>query len=356
MNKSFSRLVAAGALCCALLAACSGKEEKKQAAEADEVPVVKVQTVGEQDVKQEFTYTASMEADKINNISSSMPLRIKSILVDEGQRVSRGQRVVVLDDVNTTTYRLQLANAEAQLHNVQTEYNRAVELFKIGGGTKQSVDQMELQLATARNAVASARRALANASENSVLTSPVGGVVTARNYDPGDMTSSLPILTVAQVQPIKAVINVSESEYALVHTGMGADMTFDSYGDTPFHGVVSKILPTVDKTTRTFGVEISLPNADGRILPGMFAKVTLVLGTARHTVVPDRAVVKQQGSGDHYVYIYNPGTGTVSFDKVELGRRLGDSYELLSGVPAGAQVVVSGQAALTSGKKVKVQK
>lgn len=355
MNRTLFSVAAAAAMACALLSACS-KEEKKQDTTADDIPTVKVQQVSEQDVRQDFTYTATMEADKINNISSSMPLRIKSILVEEGQRVGKGQRLVVLDDVNTTTYSLQLANAEAELRNVELNYNRAVELFKIGGGTRQSVDQMELQLAASRNAVASARRALANAGENSVLTSPVSGVVTVRNYDPGDMTSSLPILTIAQVQPIKAVINVSESEYALVRTGMGADLLIDSYVDTPFHGVVTKILPTVDQATRTFGVEISLPNADSRILPGMFAKVTLTLGTARHTVVPDRAVVKQQGSGDHYVYIYHPDTGTVSYDKVELGRRLGDTYELISGVPAGAQVVVSGQAALTAGKKVNVQK
>ena len=354
MNKTLFSLTAA-AMACALLSACS-KEENKKDSTADDIPVVKVQQVSEQDVRQNFTYTATMEADKINNISSSMPLRIKSILVEEGQRVGKGQRLVVLDDVNTTTYSLQLANAEAELRNVQLNYNRAVELFKIGGGTKQNVDQMELQLAASRNAVASARRALANAGENSVLTSPVSGVVTARNYDPGDMTSSLPILTIAQVKPIKAVINVSESEYALVHTGMGADLLIDSYGDTPFSGTITKILPTVDRDTRTFGVEISLPNTDGRILPGMFAKVTLTLGTARHTVVPDQAVVKQQGSGDHYVYIYHPDTGTVSFDKVMLGQRLGDTYELISGVPAGAQVVVSGQAALAAGKKVNVQK
>lgn len=337
-----------------LLGACS-KEEKK-AAQEEKVPKVKVMTVSEQNVLQQFTYTATMEADKVNNISSSMPLRIKSILVDEGQRVAKGQRVVVLDDVNTTTYELNLANAQAQLKNVQINYNRAVELFKIGGGTRQNVDAMELQLANARNAVATARRSLANAKENSVLTSPVNGVVTVRNYDPGDMTASLPILTVAQVQPIKAVINVSESEYSLVHIGMGATLTLDTYGDMEFHGTVSRILPTVDTNTRTFGVEITLPNSDDKILPGMFAKVTLVLGEAKHIVVPDQAVVKQQGSGDHYVYVYDPKTQTVSFVKVELGQRLGDSYELLSGVNPGSQVVTTGQAALSAGKKVEVMK
>ncbi len=350
-----------------LLTSCGG-EKKSSDKSAEEKPIVKIEEVFEREVPQLFTYTAETEADKINNISSSTPLRIKSILVEEGERVSKGQRLVIMDDVNTTTYQLQvdnakaqLDNAEAQLANVKLDYDRAVQLFKIGGGTRQQVDQMHTQLVsaqngvvTARNSLASAKRALANASENSVLTSPVSGVITARNYDPGDMTGSLPILTVSQVQPIKTVINVSETEYSLVHTGMPAKVTFDTYGDEVFQGTITKILPTVDPSTRTFAVEIDIPNGDSRILPGMFARVELNLGTQRHVVVPDRAVVKQQGSGNQYVYVYSDGK--VSYNKVELGQRIGDSYELLSGVPSGAQVVISGQNALANGKEVQVMK
>lgn len=358
-------------LAAATLCGCSGKE-KKDAAKANdknETPTVKVETVYERDVPQIFTYTAETEADKVNNISSSMPLRIKNILVDEGQRVGKGQQVVVLDDVNTTTYKLQvdnakaaLDNAKAQYANVKLDYDRALQLFQIGGGTRQQVDQMYTQLisaqngvTTAANSLASARRALANASENSVLTSPVSGVVTARNYDPGDMTGSLPVLTVAQVNPVKIVINMSETEYPLIHTGMTATVRLDTYGDETFTGTVSKIMPTVDPTTRTFAVEITVPNSNARLLPGMFARVELNLGTQRHVVVPDLAVVKQQGSGNQYVYIYKPD-GTVDYVKVELGQRIGNSYEVLGGIEPGAQVVISGQNALSGGAKVNLTK
>lgn len=350
-----------------VLAACSGSD-KDAKGQQEEKPAVKIETVYERTVPQIFVYTAETEADKLNNVSSSMPLRIESILVEEGQNVVRGQRLVVLDDVNATTYSLQVDNAQAQLDNAQAQYanvkldyDRALQLYQIGGGTKQQLDQLETQLITARNSVASAknslasaRRSLANASENSVLTSPVNGVVTARNYDPGDMTGSLPILTVAQIRPMKIVINASETEYTKIHTGMQAKVTFDSYGTEEFQGVVSKVLPTVDTATRTFAVEIDIPNADGRILPGMFARVTLTLGEAQHVVVPDLAIVKQQGSGKRYVYVYNDGK--VSYREVELGQRIGDSYELLGGVESGAQVVISGQNALADGREVKVLK
>lgn len=335
-----------------LMASCSSEEKKVE--EKVEKPLVKVETVVSQSVDQIGNYTATTEADVVNNITTAMPNRIKAIYVDEGQKVSKGQRLVALDDVNTDSYELQVANAEANLKNVEINYNRAVELYKIGGGTKQSVEQMELSLINAQNALASAKRALQNVKENTVLTSPISGVVTARNYDAGDMTGQLPILTIAKVQPVKIVINVSESELAKVNNGMPAVVKFDTYGDEEFAGKVTMVAPTVDVATRTFGVEVTVANKDNRILPGMFARVELNLGTMEHVVVPDKAVVKQPGSGNYYVYVYKDGK--VSYNQVQLGQRMGDKYELISGVESGSQVVVSGQSRLANGDAVELAK
>lgn len=352
MNKI---LLTSAALALILFGACSGADKSEKDSKQDTAPVVKTMQVNDREVNQIGNYTATVEPELINNISSSAPNRIKQILVDEGMRVSAGQRLVVMDDINTTSYRLQLDNAKANLRNIEVDYNRALELYKIGGGTKQQVDQMETQLVNAKNAVASTERTLLNMNENTVLTSPISGVVTARNYDPGDMTGSLPILTVARTQPVKIIVNVSESELSKVRRGMPAIVTFDTYGNEIFNGTVTLVSPTVDHASRTFGVEVTLSNSDNRILPGMFGRVELSLGTARRVVVPDKAVVKQPGSGNHYVYVYN-ADGTVSYNKVELGQRLGDSYELISGVEPGSTVVVSGQSRLANGMKVKVTK
>ncbi len=340
-----------------LAAGCSGSSDKeaKEEGSQEKLPVVKIATVSEENVPQTGSYTATVEPELLNNITSQAPGRIKQILVDEGVRVSAGQKLVILDDVNTFTYETQVDNAKANLKNVQLNYDRAVVLLKIGGGTKQQVDQMEIQLINAKNQLATAERTLRNVRENTVLTSPISGIVTARNYDPGDMPGALPILTVAKVNPLKVVINVTESELPKVHKGMPAEITFDTYGDEKFQGTVSMVMPTVDAQSRTFGVEVTLPNADGRILPGMFGRVNLNLGEARRVVVPDKAVVKQQGSGVHYVYVYNPD-GTVTFSKVELGQRMGDRYELISGVEDGASVVISGQSKLSNGIKVELNK
>lgn len=334
----------------ATLSSCS----KNEAADTEEEikPVVKIEKVDSRDVAQIGTYTATVDPELINNISSSTPNRIKEIFVDEGYKVAKGQTVALLDDVNTTSYEIQLSNAKANLATIQQDYERAVKLLEIGGGTQQNVDQMRLQLTNAENNVVSAERSLKNIKENTILVSPISGVVTARNYDPGDMTGALPILTVAQVNPVKIIINVPESELSKVSKGMPASITFDTYGDEVFEGRVTMISPTVDTNSRTFGVEIGLQNSDGRILPGMFGRVKLELGNANHVVVPDRSIVKQPGSANQYVYVYH--NGKVSYNKVELGQRLGNAYELLSGVAAGDTVVVTGQTKLADGMSVNI--
>lgn len=345
-----------GFMAAVILASCSSKNEDSATKTAEEsLPKVKVETVEARNVDQIGTYTATVQPQIINNISSAMPNRIKAILVDEGQQVSAGETVAILDDVNTFSYETQVDNARANLKNIELNYARAVELFNIGGGTKQQVDAMEIQLTNAKNALAQAERTLKNAKENTVLTSPISGVVTARNYDPGDMAANMPIVTVARVKPVKLVINVTENDYPKIHKGMTATVKFDTYGDEEFTGTVSTVMPTVDAASRTFGVEILLANADSKVLPGMFGRVSLNLGTENRVVVPDKAVIKQQGSGNQYVYVYNPD-GTVSYNQVELGQRLGAEYELVSGVESGAQVVVSGQSKLANGSKVEIAK
>lgn len=332
-------------LTAALLSLSSCGSSDQNAAETDTTtveaaPIVDIQQVNSRTVPQLGQYTASIEAFKTNNITTSTPNRIKTILVDVGSKIAKGQRVAVLDDVN-------IDQMKVRLDNTEREYQRALKLLEIGGGTQQTVDQVKTELDAAR-------RQYSNMVENTILTSPISGVVTARNYDPGDMTGALPILVIEQIQPVKVVLNISESEFAKVHKGMKAEIALDTYPDEKFSGSVSLIHPTIDPATRTFTVEITISNAGNKVLPGMFARVTMNFGEAIHVVVPDRAVVKQTGSGNKYVYVYDPSTKTVSYNKVTLGQRIDDAYEVIDGVQDGAMVVISGQTRLGDGVKVEL--
>ena len=318
-----------------LLVSCSGKEETATK-QVDEKPLVKIQKVYEQEVPQTAEYTATVEGFKTNNISTSTPNRIKRILVDVGSPVRAGQALVILDDVNIEQQKIRLANQKVNL-------DRAKELLNIGGGTQQTVDQLQAEYDAAM-------RAYNNAKENTVLTSPMSGVVTVKNNDPGDYTSGAPILVIEQMQPVKVVVSVNESDFPRIKKGQKVDVKLDVYGDEVFTGTVYLIHPTIDSETRTFQVEVTLPNSDNRVRSGMFARVIFNFGAKKNVVVPDMAVVKQTGSGNRYVYVYNDGK--VSFNKVELGQRLGDSYELISGVTSGSDVVISGQSRLNDGMEV----
>ena len=322
----------------AILSACGDKEQAETVAD-EELPMVQVDVAHKRSVDQTRTYTANVEADNVNNIAPAMSNRIERILVDVGDHVNRGQTLVTLDASTADQQRINLELSE-------TEYNRAVELLNIGAGTQRAVDQLKAQL--------DAQRAqYQNTLTNTVLKSPITGVVTARNYDPGDMTGAQPVLTVGQTTPnVKVVINVNESDLAVVKHGMTVDVTFDAYDGEKFTGRITRVAPALDIPTRTFPVEVTVANNDERIRPGMFARVGINLGARDNVVVPDRAVVKQTGSANKYVYTYS--NGTVAYKKVELGQRLDDSFELLSGIEDGDTVVIAGQVRLADGVAVSV--
>ena len=285
-------------LTAAMLASC-GKKEQAAAVATEELPIVTVDVAHRIDVPQNKVYTANVEAENINNIAPATPNRIKSINVEVGDRVRKGQVLVELDKSNIDQLRI-------NLEQIEREYNRAVQLLQIGAGTQQAVDQLKAQLDAAKSQYD-------NLLENTVLRSPITGVVTARNYDPGDMTGSLPVLTVGQLAPVvKVMINVSENDLATLRQGQPVDVTFDAY-------------------------------------PGE----TFDLGTQQNVVVPDRAVVKQTGSGNKYVYVLKGNT--VSYNRVDLGQRLDNAYELLSGIEDGDTVVITGQTRLADGVKVEVK-
>lgn len=323
-----------------LVMSSCGEKKATQVVEQEELPIVTVDVVHAREVPQHKEYTATVEAENVNNISPNAPNRIKSITVDAGDNVHTGQLLVTLDDSNAEQLRI-------NIEQIEREYNRARQLLDIGAGTQQAVDQLQAQLDATRTQYA-------NVLENTQLRSPINGVVTARNYDPGDMTGNLPVLTVGQVVPtVKVMLNVSENDFAKVTRGLPVTVTFDAYGDRTFSGTVTRVYPTIDANTRTFQVEVKVNNPGGEIRPGMFARVGVDFGTQNNVVVPDRAVVKQTGSGNKYVYVY--ANGKVSYNRVQLGQRMDDAYELLEGVSDGDTVVISGQTRLADGVKVEIR-
>lgn len=327
----------------ALAAGCGSSNSKtaEQTTVTEEVvPTVSVAQVSLREVPQEATYTSTIQAFVKNNIAPQTAGRISRILVDVGDFVKKGQVVAEMDQT-------QLAQVELQLRNNETEFNRLKELYEVGGLSKSDLDAIEMAYKVSKTQYE-------NLKENATLVSPINGVITARNYDAGDMYAmSAPIYTVEQIVPVKLLVGISETDYSKVKKGDSVEITADAIPDKTFYGKIRKIYPTVDPATRTFTVEVVVDNNYSTLRPGMFARATVNFGTNNSIVIPDVAVVKQQGSGERFVYILNDD-GTVTYQKVVLGRRMGTEYEVLEGIADGAKVVVGGQIRLKDGIKVEM--
>ena len=340
MNFMFKALVL-GAVCVAGVA-CSSKKSAEPELQAQVVakPKVTVATSATEKVDMQSIFTGNVEGHTINNITPQQARRISRLLVDVGDRVKAGQIVAEMDNSS-------LAQLKAQYENNKAQFERTDELYKFGGESKANWEAI-------KTAYEVSKFSYENMLENTTLRSPITGVITARNYDNGDMVGGTPIFVVQRINPVKIMINVSESLYTNLKRGMPVEVEFDALPDQKFTAKVSRITPSVDASTRTFPVELAMVNDHEIVKPGMYARATLNYGTRESVVVPDLAVVKLMGSGDRFVYVYE--NGKVKYQKVELGRRFDNKYESLSGVASGAQFVIAGQSALKDGIEVEIVK
>lgn len=320
----------------------NGGQQNSQAPAVPEIPTpnVEVAVAPVRDVPQENTYASTVQAWAVNNIMPQQGGRIRTINAEVGDYVQKGQLLAQMD-------RTQLDQLALQVQNDDLEYERLKSLYEQGG-----VSQSDFQ--TAELGYKMRKSNYANVKENTILRSPITGFVSARNFDKGDMFSmTAPLFVVQQVVPVKLLVGVSESEYTQVKKGQKVSLTVDALPGREFTGKVERLYPTIDAATHTFKVEVSVQNADKVLRPGMYARVTVNFGTRRSVVVPDTALVKQEGTGTRFIYVLQADT-TVRYLPVQTGRRMGAEVEITEGLSGDETIVVKGQAGLKDGVKVNV--
>ena len=333
MKKSILLLAALAAVAC-------GNQGETQKAPEVVTPNVEVATAESRDVPQENVYASTIQAYAVNNIAPQTAGRIRKINVEVGDYVVKGQILAEMD-------RLQLEQTELQVQNDDIEYERLKGLYAEGGVSQSDFETAELGYKLRKTT-------LANLRENTVLRSPINGFVSARNFDAGDLFSmSAPLFTVQQVTPVKLLVGISESEYTKVKKGDSVSLTVDALPGETFTGKVERLYPTIDPATHTFKAEVVVPNTNRVLRPGMYARVRVNFGSRRSIIVPDQALVKQEGTGTRFIFVLK-ADNTVSYLPVTVGRHMGQEYEILSGLEEGATVVVKGQALLRDGVKVNV--
>lgn len=333
----------------AILASCSGKKDKTSNGDAVEVIPVKVQKLEKTDIAKTLDYTANLEADEQVFYAPASTGRIEKIHVEVGDRIKKGQLLVEMD-------KTQLHQAEVQLKNLETEYNRAVQLNETGSISKQAYDAAVTQYEVAKSNVDFLK-------ENTKMEAPFDGIVTGKYFENGELYTGAAfggatkpsVIAIEKINPLKAKINLSEQYYLTVKKGTKVELKSNIFPDRTFEGTVNIVYPTIDPASRTFTVEVLIPNKDEALRPGMYGIINFFIGNTETIVVPAIAVLKLQGSNDRYVFLNKDGKAKRV--AVTLGRRFEDQVELISDeLHEGGELVVVGQGRLVDGTPLSITK
>jgi membrane fusion protein (multidrug efflux system) len=335
-----------------LFASCSKSTNKEATVSVVDTTVYRVKTLilEKQKVAQNIEYTANLMAYEEINYAPASPGRIETINVEVGSRVTKGDVIAQMD-------RTQLMQAQEQYLNAQSNFQRMDTLRKLNSISEQAYEGVKTQYEVTKSSYEFLAR-------NTTLVSPINGIVTGKYFESGELYSGAPntsagkaaIVTLMQISPLKTIINISESYYPMFKKGMKATVGVDIYPQQKFNGEVFRIYPTLSADTRTFPVELVIGNPNEVLRPGMFARVSLDLGKTDALILPDIAVVKQEGTNDRYIFI--AGSDNIANKvRVKIGKRYDDMIEIISNeVKEGDQVIISGQDKLMDGSRITIVK
>lgn len=295
----------------------------------------------------EQNITATINPFEETYLSPALQGRIRSVKVDIDDHVKKGDLLAEMDGT-------QLEQTRIQYQNLKTDLERMDTLLQYGSITQQAYDQMKSQ-------VESTDLIMKNLEENTLLRAPYSGIITGKYYNDGELFSPAPntpagkaaLVSMIRIDPLKVMVNLSERFLPLVFVGMQAEIRTDVYPGEVFRGKVFRIHPTVNPASRTFTVEIKVPNKDRKIRPGMFARVNLKMGEKEALIVPSIAVLQQAGTNERYIMLHE--NGRARRVSVQILNRYDDQLEIASPVlKGGEQLIYAGQNNLEESDPVKV--
>lgn len=335
----------------------ANKERAERVAKGSTL-TVDIGTVSRRDVRPVLQFSANLEAVWAADVSSKVDGRIASLYVDEGDAVTAGAVIAVLDtdellpEVNQAQG--SLYEAKANLEQAGLDLKRAQQLADQGAIAAEALDTARIKRDLATGAVESAQGVvdqLRARLDNANVIAPRDGIVTKRYLQAGVYTKTgSPIISLADVSCVLAKAAVGESEVSQLKIGSMAAVRVDALGSRVFSGKVTRITPAAALPSRTFTAEISIPNGDRALLPGMFAQVEVAGEVHKNAlVVPESALVLREDQKSVYVV---GADNKVQQRILSLGYVGGGWAEVLSGVREGERIVLSGQNKLRDGSSI----
>jgi RND family efflux transporter MFP subunit len=356
--KTISTLVVVSALL-VMVAGCGHQEEPTPLEELS-VVAVRVTAVAAAEVPLLIRAVGSTEPYARTTLATRLMGRIASVSVNEGDLVRQDQVLVQIENADLMARGHQaeagLLEARAVLANAEKNVERMRNLFRENAVPEQKLDEAETGYARAKAAVAAAEQGLRAVDVNlgySSVKATLDGVVVQKFVQPGDMAApGGPLLAVEQQDSIKVTVEINEGDRPYVVVGQSVDVEIEALRENRVRpGRVESLVPAADPGSRTFQVRVVVPNTDGLVGSGMFARVGFPKGMREALLVPSVAVVSEgQLRG---VYVHSGGKARLRW--VRLGRTWGERVEVLSGLDAGTPVIVSGLDQLRDGRPVEVK-
>ena len=278
------------------------------------------------------------------DVTAKVSNLVTAIRFTEGQQVRKGDVLVELDGAQA---RADLAVADAALKESASQLKRSRELYETKVLSDQQIEQIESTYSANLARVAAARSRLAD----TVIRAPFNGRVGLRRVSVGSLVApGAVITTLDDTSTIKLDFTVPESAVAAMRPGLTLEATSVAYPGQVFEGKVASVDSRVDPNTRSVIVRAIIPNAAGQLKPGMFMNVRLARGAADELVVPEEALVPEQGD----VFVYVVQDGKVSKRKIQTGQRRVGSVQVTDGLKPGELVVTEGTQKLRDGASVTV--
>jgi RND family efflux transporter MFP subunit len=392
------RILVAALLALSTLPAVAGcsRSRKAEAAEPAAVRSVKTETAQLRDVRRQVDVVGTLAAREEVTVSAEVEGRVARLVHDLGDRVNAGDPLVELDpeklrfkvaeqragldqararfgaaadgELPPIERMPEVVSAAAQLADAQPQYERAQTLAGRSLLPQSQLDEAKTKVATAKaaheSALAAARQLRAEIAarastlgfaerelRDAVIRAPFEGYVAERLVTPGQFVGlKEPIMRIVRLHPLKLTAEIPERFAPWIETGRELAVRADAYPGQSFPGKIVRISPSVNLRSRAFAVEGEVPNPDGRLKPGTFARVQITTDHIdRALTVPAAAI--QNRYGTNRVFVVNQGQ--LVGKEVVMGDRVGERVEVLQGLDAGTTIVASDVEQLSEGMRVK---
>jgi RND family efflux transporter MFP subunit len=323
------------------------KESVSQEKNAEELRAergfpVKTATIEGETIAKELRYTGILEGVKQSRATSALADELAGIYVSVGDRVEKDQLIAEFDEDSPAAGFLQ---AKSAYDIAEKTYNRMKKLYEVGGISEQQLDEAETQFEVAKANLEATKKMIK-------ILAPISGVVTEVNFRVGDnVAPGDPVAVIADFSQLKTTINIIESDIKDFSVGMPVDVRWRAMPDSTFTGRVSKVSLSANPDTRTFDVEVIIPNPRNILKPGTVVTVEIMANEVKNAIVVPKLIIRDMEEKE-YVFVVKDGKAQMRF--IQPGIDTGTRVQVLEGLALGEQLVVEGYESITDGVKVNV--